>query len=32
MNKLTQDKLDTIFKDGKNLTGKPIYIDFYAGW
>ena len=32
MNKLTRDKLDTIFKDGNNLTGKPIYIDFYADW
>ncbi len=32
MNNLTQDNVDTIFKDGKNLTGKPIYIDFYASW
>ena len=32
MNNLTQDKLDTIFKDGKNISGKPIYIDFYADW
>ena len=32
MNNLTQDNVDIIFKDGKNLTGKPIYIDFYASW
>ena len=36
MNNLTKDKLDTIFKveDGKgtNISGKPIYIDFYADW
>ena len=32
MNKLTKDKLNTIFKDGKNLTDKPIFIDFYADW
>ena len=32
MNNLTSDKLDTIFKDGKILTDKPIYIDFYADW
>ena len=32
MNNLTQDNVDTIFNDGKNLTGKPIYIDFYASW
>ena len=32
MNNLTQDKLDTIFKNGTNISGKPIYIDFYADW
>ena len=32
MNKLTKDKLDTIFKDGKNLTNKPIFITFKADW
>jgi thiol:disulfide interchange protein len=32
MNNLTQDKLDKIFKDGKNISDKPIYIDFYADW
>ena len=32
MNKLTKDKLDIIFKDGKNISGKPIFIDFYADW
>ena len=32
MNSLTSDKLDTIFKDKKNISGKPIYIDFYADW
>ena len=32
MNKLTYDELETIFKDGENLTDKPIFIDFYADW
>ena len=32
MNKLTKDKLDTIFKDGKNLINKPIFITFKADW
>ena len=32
MNKLTYDELDTIFKDGENLTDKPIFIDFYTTW
>ena len=32
MNKLTKEELMKIFNEGKNLTGKPIYIDFYADW
>ena len=32
MNNLTKEKLMTIYGEGKNLTGKPIYIDFYADW
>ena len=32
MNKLTKEELMKIFSEGKNLTGKPIYIDFYADW
>ena len=32
MNKLTYDGLKEIFDGEKNLTDKPIYIDFYADW
>ena len=32
MNNLTSNELDNIFKDNKNISGKPIYIDFYADW
>ena len=32
MNKLTYDDLKEIFDGKKNLTDKPIYIDFYADW
>ena len=32
MNKLTKEELMKIFSEGKNLTDKPIYIDFYADW
>ena len=32
MNKLTKDGLMGIYSEGKNLTDKPIYIDFYADW
>ena len=32
MNKLTYNELDDMFKDGQNLTDKPIFIDFYATW
>jgi thioredoxin len=32
MNKLTKNKLIKIYNEGKNLTDKPIYIDFYADW
>ena len=32
MNNLTKEELMKIFNEGKNLTDKPIYIDFYADW
>ena len=32
MNNLTKEKFQEIFKDDKNLTDKPIFIDFYADW
>ena len=32
MNKLTYDNLKEIYDGEKNLTDKPIYIDFYADW
>jgi len=32
MNKLTKDQFEGMYKDNKNLTNKPIYIDFYADW
>ena len=32
MNNLTKEELMKIFNYGKNLTDKPIYIDFYADW
>ena len=32
MNKLTHDDLKEIFDGEKNLTNKPIFIDFYANW
>jgi thioredoxin len=32
MNNLTKDKLMEIYSEGKNLTDKPIIIDFYADW
>ena len=32
MNELTKEELMKIFSEGKNLTDKPIYIDFYADW
>ena len=32
MNDLTKEELMKIFNEGKNLTDKPIYIDFYADW
>ena len=32
MNSLTKEKFKEIYKDGKNLTNKPIFIDFYADW
>ncbi len=32
MNKLTKEELMKIYNEGKNLIGKPIFIDFYATW
>ena len=32
MNKLTKEKFQELYKDDKNLTDKPIFIDFYADW
>ena len=32
MNNLTKEKFQEIYKDDKNLSGKPIFIDFYADW
>ena len=32
MNKLTLEKFKELYKDEKNLTDKPIFIDFYADW
>ena len=32
MNKLTKKELMKIYDIGKNLTDKPIFIDFYATW
>ena len=32
MIKLTKEELMKIYSEGKNLTDKPIYVDFYADW
>ena len=32
MKNLNKSEFDKIYKDGKNLTGKPIFINFYADW
>ena len=32
MKELTKEELMKIYSEGKNLTDKPIYIDFYADW
>ena len=32
MNKLTKEELMKLYNEGKNLSGKPIFIDFYATW
>ena len=32
MKNLKKSELDKIYKDDKNLTDKPIFIDFYADW
>ena len=32
MNKLTKEELMKLYDEGKNLSGKPIFIDFYATW
>ena len=32
MNKLTKEELMKLYNEGKKLSGKPIFIDFYATW
>ena len=32
MNKLTKQELMKLYNEGKNLSGKPIFISFYATW
>ena len=32
INKLTKEELMKLYDEGKNLSGKPIFIDFYATW
>ena len=32
MNNLTLDSMKEIWDGQKNLTGKPIFIDFYGDW
>ena len=32
MNKLTKEELMKLYNEGKNLSDKPIFIDFYADW
>ena len=32
MNKLTKEELIKLYNEGKNLSGKPIFISFYATW
>ena len=32
MTNLTKNELIKIYDTGKNLTDKPIFIDFYADW
>jgi len=32
MNNLTKEEFMKIYDEGKNLTDKPIFIDFYATW
>ena len=32
MNNLTKKELMKIYNEGENLSGKPIFIDFYATW
>ena len=32
MNKLTKEELMKLYSEGKNLSDKPIFIDFYADW
>ena len=32
MIKLTKEELMKIYSEGKNLSDKPIYVDFYADW
>ena len=32
MNKLTKEELMKLYNEGENLSGKPIFISFYATW
>ena len=32
MNKLTKEELMKSYNEGENLSGKPIFISFYATW
>ena len=32
MNNLTYDNLKNIWDGQKNLTGKPLFVDFYGDW
>ena len=32
MNNLTKEEFMKIYNEGENLSGKPIFIDFYATW
>ena len=32
MKNLNKSELDKIYSNNKNLTDKPIFIDFYADW
>ena len=32
MNNLTKEEFMKLYSEGENLSGKPIFIDFYATW